>query len=109
MYEVDGKTNEQTTDTVKKFIFMHVKSYSEGNIQSELNIMNPYLESIFVQTKHSIIGNMYRPPNSNLDTFLSDTGLLLESLTTENDNLDIIITGDFNIDFLKNKFKFEIL
>ena len=55
--------------------------------------MKPHLESFFIETTNFVIGNIYRPSNSNLDNFLYDMGLLLEILATKIDNLVLLHRG----------------
>ena len=66
-----------------------------------LNIM----ESLFVQvaqhsTKDIILGVIYRPPNTNVNDFVSEMGVILDRIDRE--NKPCYLMGDFNIDLLNN-------
>jgi len=63
-------------------------------------------ESLIVQISQSnkaakdiIVGVLYRPPNTNIDTFLSNLSNLLDTLNKE--NRPTYLLGDYNIDLLK--------
>jgi hypothetical protein len=65
---------------------------------------NINLEMLFVELKepglaNKIVGVVYRPPDSNLDLFMSGFTCVLSSLTKS--RADCVIVGDFNIDLLK--------
>ena len=64
-------------------------------------------EALFIEIsgdilkRNIILGNIYRPPrdrNADIKSFVDKIAL---SITSLNSSLDIIITGDFNIDLLK--------
>ena len=62
------------------------------------------MESIFVEIirpkqSNIIVGNIYRPPNSNLQMFIDNTNRIMAKITTE--QKDSYLMGDFNIDLLK--------
>ena len=80
---------------------MYIKSSLKCKIIDELIYMKPHIESIFVENKNIIMGNIYRPPNSNLELFINDLTSILGILATKPDNVNVIIGGDFNIDLLK--------
>ena len=69
----------------------------------ELNISNPNIECQWLEICHDhqrniIIGNLYRPPNGDVDKFLE---YIEQCLGTMNlGNKDLIICGDVNIDVL---------
>lgn len=50
-------------------------------------------------TKPIILGNIYRPPKSNLISFINEFSQTLS--TIDSGTSDVIMTGDFNIDLLK--------
>jgi hypothetical protein len=62
-------------------------------------IVTPFIEGIIettgIKSGNLVILNVYRPPNGNRQTFLDELGGLLDSLN----GCDILITGDFNINF----------
>ena len=51
--------------------------------------------------KNVIIGVIYRPPNSNLDTFFEYMNVVLEKKKKENKLCYLL--GDYNIDLLKTE------
>ena len=69
-------------------------------------MFNEYIETIFIEidksqcksTKYIIIGTVYRPPNKDINVFLSGIKEILSILNKENKL--IYIMGDFNINLL---------
>ncbi len=52
------------------------------------------------------IGNIYRPPKENLEfynQFIEEVAPILVNL--DKNNKDVILAGDFNIDFFLNKWE----
>ena len=76
------------------------------NLRSDLKLFNEYIETIFIEidksqcksTKNIIIGTVYRPPNKDINVFLSGIKEILSILNKE--NKFIYIMGDFNINLL---------
>lgn len=70
---------------------------------------NGQIESMFIEipasslttAKSLIIGCIYRPPNSDIKTFISDLTLTLDAIDKEGKNCYLI--GDFNLDLLKSE------
>ena len=85
---------------VSLFISSNIK-YKE---LTEFYISNDNLECLFVEAEidsaKEIIGIVYRPPNSNVDTFTSLLNDILDKLKMNNKHCWIM--GDFNIDLMKN-------
>ena len=52
-----------------------------------------------ISVKDIIIGVIYKPPNTNVETFLSHFIVVLEKLSKE--NRPSYLLGDYNIDLLK--------
>ena len=67
------------------------------------NQCSPNLESLFISVNNTdnpvTIGVLYRPPSGNEKSFLYEFNLLLQKLQLKN----AYLTGDFNVDLLKNK------
>ena len=69
--------------------------------------MLPYIECSFIEIKYNnikyLIGGIYRVPNTNIDSFLTNFNSIIEPLKSTH---KIILLGDYNIDLLKNdKYK----
>ena len=69
-------------------------------------ISNEYIETIVTlfqekMTKKCYIITLYRPPNGDVEDFCEQIDKLCKSLP-DRENSDIIIGGDFNINFAKN-------
>ena len=73
--------------------------------RNDIKLDSQECESCFieVQTKNKplIIGSIYRPPNSNIDAFVSEMECLLKKIKLEK-NKHIIIGLDHNLDLLKS-------
>ncbi len=65
-------------------------------------ITTPFIEGTFesigIKVDKLVIINVYRPPSGNVNTFLDELANLLESFSSNK----IVLTGDFNINFLVN-------
>ena len=64
-----------------------------------LNYVECVWVEILIKNKPVLIGTFYRPPNSNVSV-LSDIETSID-LAHDTGIKDIIITGDFNLDLLK--------
>ena len=77
---------------------MFISSVINFHVRNDLNLQRDgVLESIFVET--SIIGTIYRQPNSNFNEFEADLKTILHKVDKENKTC--ILMGDFNIDLIK--------
>jgi len=56
------------------------------------------LETVGIKIGNTVLINIYRPPSGNRQIFVDELCSFLDSIN----GLDIIITGDFNINFLEN-------
>ena len=86
-------------------VSLYVPHCLEYTVCDDLNVMNNYIESLFIeisipQNKNIIIGIIYRPPNSNVIEFINYiTNLMNNPLLV---NKSSFIMGDFNINLLKH-------
>ena len=75
------------------------------DVCADLNAFaNDNFECVFVKLSSStfktkILGSIYRPPNSNLDLFMSGFESVLDNFN--HFGVECLIAGDFNIDLLK--------
>lgn len=63
------------------------------------------IETVGIQIGNTYILNIYRPPSGNKQIFFDELSSLLDSLAGK----DIILTGDFNIDFKTKSNEWEAL
>jgi exonuclease III len=70
----------------------------------EISVITDIYESVFVEleicAKHTIVGCLYIPPNSNVSQFNDEICCLMKKLNTLNKK--VYILGDFNINLLNN-------
>ncbi|GLV39153.1 hypothetical protein CBL_06204 [Carabus blaptoides fortunei] len=82
-----------------------VREHQRNNItvQNDINRMSEEmvieLSACLWRDRKLIILTLYRPPNGSIPTFLNILERVLDNVINKN-KLDIIIGGDFNIDFL---------
>ena len=78
------------------------------------NLKTEFLETTFIEGVFESVGikigsihfvNIYRPPSGKKQTFCEELSNLLESLNGS----DIILSGDFNINFLERNIEWENL
>ena len=72
--------------------------YQELN-KSDVNIEIQWLKISNGKNKKMLIGNVYRPPNGDKNVFINELRQMLSNIQNV-ENMDIIITGDFNIDVI---------
>ena len=72
-----------------------------------VSVCKDHIETLFVKitsfSEPTVIGVVYRPPNSNLEYFNSEYERILDELNGSS----VYILGDFNIDILKNPTELE--
>ena len=86
--------------------------YIDSNLRSsdkefeKLNCSNKHIECQWVTIKQNhgklvLIGNLYRPPQGDINNFIQYMENVLDSI--EIDDIELFLMGDFNIDFLDKK------
>ena len=80
--------------------------------RSELDVILPYMECCFIEinfnNKKYLIAGIYRIPNTEINDFIDKFNEIIEPLKASS---EVIILGDFNINFLTNdeyKNSFEL-
>ena len=84
---------------------LHISEQMKSSELANLTLTVPYFECVFVLVQLSgkklIIGNVHRPPNSDIGSFLSKLFEVLTSIMQLDSSCSSIIVGDINIDLLK--------
>ena len=85
-------------------VALYVHNSFPFNKRNDLDI--PGTENLFIELqndkeKNCIIGVIYRPPNTSIDSFLENLEGVLNTMSHE--NKPIYIMGDYNIDILPHK------
>ena len=92
-------------DTNGGGVLLHVRNQFKPNKIVSLSIKSPFIESVFVEMtvdgKKRIVGNIYRPPNSDIVSFLSKLYEILVIIMQLKRECPVFIMGDFNMDLLK--------
>ena len=98
---------QSRTGLVKKRgggVALYVGNHLPSQKIDQLTFCLPSIESLFVsfsiKNDNFIIGNIYRPPNSNFEDFLQTSTIILEKLQEYYSAYTICIGGDFNLDLL---------
>jgi hypothetical protein len=107
LYQIPGYNNfyQNTMDNKAKGtgVALYVANYLNAEIIENLGGCSPDIESLFVRITHPscpqslTCGVIYRPPNSNSQTFLKEYNHICTCLP----NTGVRLIGDFNIDLLK--------
>ena len=107
LYQIPGYNSfyQSTTENKSKGTGVAIYAADHLNVEIIENIGGclPDIESLFVRVTlpnnecPMTYGVVYRPPNSNFDTFLNEFNLLNQLLPKSNTR----ILGDFNLDLLK--------
>ena len=111
MYSINGYKNVDNFRADKRGggVSLLVKDNMNFSRRKDLDILSTEVESVFIEldkkevtgNKNVIIGVIYRPPNSNLDTFFEYMNVVLEKKKKENKLCYLL--GDYNIDLLKTE------
>ncbi|PFX16879.1 putative RNA-directed DNA polymerase from transposon BS [Stylophora pistillata] len=77
------------------------------NFSERDDISNGRIEDIWIEVKRDkcknlLVGSFYRPPDQNLDYFNTSISESLESLHDNDLSGDVVLLGDFDVDFLKH-------
>lgn len=85
-------------------VCLYINSLHSVSVCDDLNIDDGYSDSLFVEIninngKNIIVGVIYRPPDSDLNSFKLKLDELLNCINRTNKNCFIL--GDFNIDLAK--------
>lgn len=104
---IDGYTlfNKNRLNRSGGGVCLYINSNLTATICEDLAIGDDHSDSLFLQltlnnAKTLIIGVIYRPPDSDLNTFLLEFDKLLYHINDS--KKECIILGDFNIDIAKN-------
>ena len=104
-YSFVRKDRENTEKTQGGGLIVYVR---DGiNFSERDNISNGGIEDIWIEVKRDkcknlLVGSFYRPPDQNLDYFNTSLSESLESLHGNDLSGDVVLLGDFNVDFSKH-------
>ena len=86
-------------------VSLFIKECLDYHVRKDLNVANDCTEAIFIelethipQSNNVVIGTVYRPPNSDILSFLTNMKKILSAL--EREKKYVYIMGDFNINLL---------
>ena len=106
IYQIAGydmHSNSRNTNGGGTALYIKEEFHSR-NIPS-LAVMSSYVESIFASFRLDnvsfLVGNLYRPPNSELNEFISYIEDLLCLISREFVGFSVFLMGDFNLNLLK--------
>ena len=110
LYRNDRKWKENDAANSKKgggvCLFIDSKLHSSDTTFARLNCSNRNIECQWISIKQNhnkmiVIGNMYRPPQGDIDPFIQYLENVFDDFDL--DNIELFIMGDLNIDFLDKK------
>ena len=120
LYDISGYTSYHLTKDVNDLVRGHgvsvyIRSIYESTIIDRYTICKEYLECIFIDVTFGInsyiIGVVYRPPNSNVNSFTEEFFNMVNSIKSKFKK-PLYLMGDYNLDLLKydeNKYVCEFL
>ena len=87
-------------------VSLYIKDNIDFKIREDLTMSNDLMETLFIEidkntfgkNKNTIVGVVYRPPDTDIDSFNKSMGELLSKTHTKNNLLYIM--GDFNINLI---------
>lgn len=91
-------------------VLLMVKKHFQSEVLHEFSFVHPDYEVLSLVIERKVVAVIYRPPSGNLKSFFSFLDFFL-SFISEN-KYDVILGGDFNINFLVDnptKIEFENL
>ena len=84
-------------------ISIFIKEGLRYKVRNDLNVMLPYLETLFIEltfdNKLYMIGVIYRVPNTNVNDFNESLNGIIEPLKN---SYEVILVGDFNVCLMRD-------
>ena len=91
-------------------VALYVRDNLDAVLRPDLTIQFDFIETIFIEirtkTRNTIIGQIYRRPKSDIKSFFNKIKDILAVINQENKHC--ILSGDFNLDLLKNNVNNEV-
>ena len=109
-YRNDRNWKENNSNVIKKGggvgLYVNKNLHSSDINFKRFNCSNKYIECQWVSMKQNhnkliLIGNLYRPPQGDVDVFTQYIENVLDEI--ELDSIELFLMGDYNIDFLDKK------
>ena len=107
-YGMDGYKEEHLyrSERMGGGVSLHVMNGIEYFVRNDMSIIDEHLESLFIEVdksclsneNNSLIGVIYRPPNTDIDIFINHLMTILDKIKLENKSCHLM--GDFNINLL---------
>ena len=86
-------------------VAIYAKNAVHARVCCDFTFMRPHFESIFVEFRMGkekfIIGNIYRPPSSDVNSFLELLESVLSSMQENFSEHKIYLVGDYNLDLFR--------
>lgn len=110
LYNIPGYVQKENFRKSKRGggVSLYIREHLSHTMREDISIMNDNLETLFIELDNlgnnkckTIVGVIYRPPNSNINVFMDDLNSIL--LKLHNEHKHIYIMGDFNINLLNDK------
>ena len=108
LYIIEGYIMETAYRTTREGggVSLYIAESVNNTLRTDLDVFSEIMESRFLEidktsinfTRNVIIGVIYRPPNSDINVFISQMSRLLD--TTRKDNKSCYLLGDYNINLL---------
>ena len=109
-YRNDRAWKEDNSNAIKKGggvgLYVDSNLHSSDTSYARFNGSNRHIECQWVSIKQNhnkliLIGNIYRPPQGDIDVFITYIENVLNDIELE--SIELFLMGDFNIDFLDKK------
>lgn len=89
-------------------VSLYIKEDLSFNVRNDLTVSNSEFESLFIELDNAnnhgskiLVGVVYKPPSTQVDSFLDSFNDILN--VVQNEHKETYIMGDFNIDLLRDK------
>ena len=110
LYRNDRNWTENNSNTTKKGggvgLYIDSNLHSSDANSKRFNCSTKHIESqwVSIKQKHNkliLIGNMYRPPQGDIDNFIEYLENVFDEI--DFDGIELFLMGDLNIDFMDKK------
>ena len=110
LYRLDRNWKDIDARNIKKGggvgLFINKNLHSNDKDFEKLNCSSKHIECQWVSIKQNnckkiLIGNLYRPPQGDIDSFIRYLETVFDII--EINNVELFLMGDFNIDFMDKK------
>lgn len=111
---LDRDTDHPSTKKAGGGLCIYIRSDLNFEVMYKLNCCNSNIEALVIRLRNDrlrdmFVVNLYRPPSGNCEVAFEELKRISSEITDPNSKLDIVYTGDINIDSLSQSPNLKLL